>query len=376
MKQNGLVCCAALLAAGWTFGGEDGMAPPQVIHIQGMATEMQGPLQITHADGKTTVTVRVPRPDGTFDEKVMAVDPDVRPPKDEKDGEKKGKADDSDEARAKMKEALQKRRVSFEFQDTPLEEALQFLNALGKVNMVLDPRLDAATRKTPITLKVAEMPFAEALAAVCKLGDLKWDIRNAAVFVTGKKEEPIDAEINEKLRRKLAEMNERMALEGDQGERARQKLGGKDQGNMPRLAVKLPDGTEIQADAPLLMMPGVGQQIVDRIFDPAKDGLLALRLGRDVPMEMAGEKLKGLCEQIAPKVKVDVLEQLGLVLITSDDASALRRVQTLVRALRPEGGPGKGPPPFRGPEGMDREFNPRKGGERPQKVPDVPPGQF
>jgi hypothetical protein len=33
------------------------------------------------------------------------------------------------------------RRVSFEFIDTPLQEALCFLNSLAKVNLILDPRV-------------------------------------------------------------------------------------------------------------------------------------------------------------------------------------------------------------------------------------------
>jgi hypothetical protein len=56
------------------------------------------------------------------------------------------------------------RRVSFEFQETPAGEAIQFLNSLCKVSIILDPDAckDALDKRT-ITLKVTDMPMHEAL---------------------------------------------------------------------------------------------------------------------------------------------------------------------------------------------------------------------
>ena len=56
------------------------------------------------------------------------------------------------------------RRVSFEFVDTPLEEALTFLNSLSKVGMIVDPNVSAsAAGRMEITLKVEDMRMAKAL---------------------------------------------------------------------------------------------------------------------------------------------------------------------------------------------------------------------
>ncbi|MCY3020317.1 MAG: hypothetical protein NTW87_14965 [Planctomycetota bacterium] len=80
-------------------------------------------------------------------------------------------------------------KVSFEFVDTPLEEALSFLNSVTKVKIVIDPRAAAdGANKTPINLKVKDMSVKLALEWICKLGNLKYELQNQAVFVTLNKE--------------------------------------------------------------------------------------------------------------------------------------------------------------------------------------------
>ncbi|GMV80094.1 MAG: hypothetical protein AMXMBFR7_12780 [Planctomycetota bacterium] len=99
---------------------------------------------------------------------------------------------DSGKARAEepWKEEVRKklaRRVSFEFVDTPLEEALAFLNSLTKVNIILDPRVAAENAgKLPITLRVADMDMQTALKWILRLAELDYDLRNQAVFITKK----------------------------------------------------------------------------------------------------------------------------------------------------------------------------------------------
>jgi len=77
------------------------------------------------------------------------------------------------------------RKVSFEFVDTPLEDALQFLNSLTKVNIILDPKAGAEGKdKTPITLRVQDIEMGEALKSLLGLAGMKYDFRNQAVFIT------------------------------------------------------------------------------------------------------------------------------------------------------------------------------------------------
>ena len=87
-----------------------------------------------------------------------------------------------EEIRKKMK-----RLVSFEFADTPLEDALKFLNSLTKISIILDPKAVAdGASKTPINLHVQDMPLELALKWVLKLAELEYDLRNQAVFITKK----------------------------------------------------------------------------------------------------------------------------------------------------------------------------------------------
>jgi hypothetical protein len=77
------------------------------------------------------------------------------------------------------------RRVSFEFVDTPLEETLQFLNSLTKVNIILDPKAAAeGVNKTPITLRVQDLEMGTALKWLLRLAGLRYEFRNQAVFIT------------------------------------------------------------------------------------------------------------------------------------------------------------------------------------------------
>jgi len=78
------------------------------------------------------------------------------------------------------------KKVSFEFVDTPLEEAVNFLNAMSKVNIIIDPRVLADAGKVPVTLKVADMDMETALKWILRMADLDYDIKNQAVFITKK----------------------------------------------------------------------------------------------------------------------------------------------------------------------------------------------
>ena len=84
---------------------------------------------------------------------------------------------------ADMDKKLSK-HVTFEFADQTFEDALIFLNSLTKVNIIADPRMAAkGTLKTPVTLKVADVPLGEALAQLCQLARVSAVYRNQAVFI-------------------------------------------------------------------------------------------------------------------------------------------------------------------------------------------------
>ena len=80
-----------------------------------------------------------------------------------------------------------RRRVTFEFEDTPVEEAISFLQTLCKVGVVLDPATfrgaDAAADK-PVTLKVTDTPFDEALGKVLALAGLDYALKHEAIFIS------------------------------------------------------------------------------------------------------------------------------------------------------------------------------------------------
>lgn len=96
----------------------------------------------------------------------------------------------SPEALAEIQAAFRKklsRKVSLEFEDTPFEEALQFLNSLIKVGIIIDPRAAADDNGLKhITLKFQNVPMYEVLEKMCDLGGLHWELRDR-LFITSEK---------------------------------------------------------------------------------------------------------------------------------------------------------------------------------------------
>ncbi|MBN1808184.1 MAG: hypothetical protein JW909_03885 [Planctomycetes bacterium] len=77
------------------------------------------------------------------------------------------------------------KNVSFEFVETPLTEAVQFLQALTKVNIIFDPKaLEEIGGDMEITLRVSEMPLHLALKWILRLASLDYTIKNEAVFIS------------------------------------------------------------------------------------------------------------------------------------------------------------------------------------------------
>jgi general secretion pathway protein D len=109
--------------------------------------------------------------------------------KDWKDISKRASVEMAEAAEPEWKRMIARkldRKVTFEFVDTPLSEALQFLQTLTETTIILDPRaFDAGGGdNTPITLKVTNMPLRTALKWILRLADLDFTLKNEAVFIS------------------------------------------------------------------------------------------------------------------------------------------------------------------------------------------------
>jgi len=76
------------------------------------------------------------------------------------------------------------RKVSFEFVDTPLSEAINFLQTLTHVNMIIDPRATGGGADVPINLKVSDMSLGLALEWILKLAELDYALKDNAIFIS------------------------------------------------------------------------------------------------------------------------------------------------------------------------------------------------
>ncbi|MCY3023411.1 MAG: hypothetical protein NTW87_30900 [Planctomycetota bacterium] len=84
--------------------------------------------------------------------------------------------------KADIKKKLQ-RKVTFEFVDTPLDEAISFLRQLANVTMIVDPKVLAGGAPT-INLRVTDMGLDLALEWILKLADLEYALRDNAIFIS------------------------------------------------------------------------------------------------------------------------------------------------------------------------------------------------
>jgi len=96
-----------------------------------------------------------------------------------------GRAAEEPRWKREMRTKLQ-RKVSFEFVETPLSEAINFLQTLTKINMILDPKAleGRGGANTPITLKVRDMTLELALKWILRLAELDYTLKGKAVFIS------------------------------------------------------------------------------------------------------------------------------------------------------------------------------------------------
>lgn len=302
----------------------------------------------------------------------------------------------------KTKAALQK-RVTFEFVDAPLGDALVFLQNMTAANFVLID-MDGEKKRAPINLKVTDMDCSLALDWICRLADVKWEIRKGAVCVYAPEDWERQADkalkervtlnfVNAEVGFVLDRMNKLTGaiLAIDPAVRAATKRVTIHAENLPlaevlsqvcaatglkweptkggarvlappetlkrweatalererallsqKLRVKLANGNEIEIDGAIMArLPHLAEEVLDRALDRARDGILIYRLPEGPPGP--DEKLRELIAQAAPQTKVTLTEEPRLLLIQGEE-TALRRAAALMRAL------GLGQPPER-PEG-------------------------
>jgi type II secretory pathway component GspD/PulD (secretin) len=95
-----------------------------------------------------------------------------------------GKAKGEEQWKLDIRKRLQ-RRVSFEFVDTPLQEAISFLRSLTNVTMIIDPKVLEGGAPT-INLRVTDMTLELALGWILKLAELDFALKDKAIFISKK----------------------------------------------------------------------------------------------------------------------------------------------------------------------------------------------
>ena len=98
----------------------------------------------------------------------------------------KPKPEAKEEAIRTIKEALRK-RISFDFVETPIGDVIAFIQTLINVNVVVDPDID---RKTPVTLKVNNMTVGNALQWILKLVGAQMEIKDNALYISAGAKDP------------------------------------------------------------------------------------------------------------------------------------------------------------------------------------------
>ena len=98
----------------------------------------------------------------------------------------KPKPEAKEEAIRTIKEALRK-RISFDFVETPIGDVIAFIQTLINVNVVVDPDID---RKTAVTLKVNNMTVGNALQWILKLVGAQMEIKDNALYISAGAKDP------------------------------------------------------------------------------------------------------------------------------------------------------------------------------------------
>jgi len=97
----------------------------------------------------------------------------------------KGKPPTAEEA--KLAKALEAKKVSFDFVETPLKDAMAFMQQLLNVNVILDPAVD---KERTVTVRVQEMTGDKAFEWLARVAGAKMTIQDGAVYISPVDEKP------------------------------------------------------------------------------------------------------------------------------------------------------------------------------------------
>src|SRR5258708_1245749 len=78
------------------------------------------------------------------------------------------------------------KKVTFSLEDAPLGEAISFFRQLTKVNIILDPKINADD--VHVNLKAQDMRLDDAVTWLCKVTNSQWELRNDAVYISATKD--------------------------------------------------------------------------------------------------------------------------------------------------------------------------------------------
>lgn len=220
--------------------------------------------------------------------------------------------DDTDSIKKKLQ-----RKVSFEFVDTPFVDAVEFLRHLSNINVVIDPKVLAERKPQAVNLRVNDMPLDTALQWILKLVELDFMIADNAIFIS------TPEVIKDRVAPEAKNKKQPAEPQGDGILRAR-----------------FSTGDQIEIDATMMKKnPDIAREVLSMVFDPAKDEILALVMGKDIPPHIPLDRFVGIAQKIAPQAVLNYDEGLKLLTITSNDESDLHKLNAIARALRKTGGP-------------------------------------
>jgi Ca-activated chloride channel family protein len=104
-----------------------------------------------------------------------------------------GKKVDVEQWKTDIKKKLQ-RKVSFEFVDTPLDEAVNYLRSLTNVTIILDPKVKESGSPT-VNLRANDMSLDLALGWMLRTADLDYSFRDKSIYVSRKENLAQDVEL-------------------------------------------------------------------------------------------------------------------------------------------------------------------------------------
>jgi hypothetical protein len=192
------------------------------------------------------------------------------------------------------------RKVSFEFVDTSLTDACEFIRQIAKVNLIIDPK--SLENGTPvINLRVTDMKLLDALSWVCKLAGQRPEFRNQSIFITADQEGAPKADPKRDVPPLTAS---------------------------GKLRVKLTNGNELEADSSVFVNhPELVAGIVEQVLGVTDRRIVGLPLAKDNPARQP--LLQLLSAHARNDVKIEYHEELNLLLISGKNSSAVNELYKL-----------------------------------------------